>query len=230
MLESFASHFAYILVDSHKKPSHASREDPLPRCPLLLLIALLTTPLMACDQVGDIIFVPEFDLSYSFEGGLDGWFGTGVDLADPIVTWSVEASSEQASSGASAARLSVDNINGMAKVWMQRAATVEPSVAYDVDITFDFGTSDFGEINLWRILAGAHTGSPGTAAALTVRDATGNGSASNVGVQWLQKSYRMRAVSDPGGRIQIVLGVWGTFETARTYYIDNVRLLFTRAS
>jgi hypothetical protein len=40
----------------------------------------------------------------------------------------------------------------------------------------------------------------------------------------------MRAVSDPGGRIHIVIGVWGTWETPRTYYVDNVRLLFTRAS
>ena len=103
-------------------------------------------------------------------------------------------------------------------------------VAYDVDISFDFGTADFGEVNLWRILAGAHSASPGTAAALTVQDATGNGSASDVGVQWLQKSYRMRAVADPGGRIHIVIGVWGTWETPRTYYVDNVRLLFTRAS
>ena len=172
------------------------------------MLALLTTLLMACDQVADIVFVPEFDVTYSFEAGLEGWFGNGVDLADPSVTWSVEASSELASSGAIAARLYIDNTNGMAKVWIERAEAVEPSVAYDVDISFDFGT----------------------AAALTVQDATGNGSASDVGVQWLQKSYRMRAVSDPGGRIHIVIGVWGTWETLRTYYVDNVRLLFTRAS
>ena len=206
------------------------REDLLPCCSRLLLIALLTTPLAACDQVGDIVFVPEFDLSYSFEGGLEGWFGNGVDLTDPIVTWSVQASNEQSSHGGSSARLYVDNANGMAKVWMERAAVVGASVEYDVDISFDFGTADFGEVNLWRILAGAHTGSPGTAAALEVQDATGNGSASSVGVQWLQKSYRVQAVSDPGGHIQIVVGVWGTWQTPRTYYIDNVRLLFTRAS
>lgn len=194
------------------------------------MVALLTTPLVACDQVGDIVFVPEFDVSYSFESGLEGWFGNGVDLTDPIVAWSVQASSDYASSGGSSARLYIDNVNGMAKVWIERAAEVQPGVAYDVDISFDFGTADFGEVNLWRILAGAHTGSPGTAAALTVRDASGNGSASDVGVQWLPKSYRMRAVSDPGGRIQIVIGVWATWETPRTYYIDNVRLLFTRAS
>jgi len=194
------------------------------------VLALLTTLLMACDQVVDIVFVPEFDVTYSFEAGLEGWFGNGVDLADPSVTWSVGTSSEVASSGASAARLYVDNTNGMAKVWIEQAEAVEPSVAYDVDISFDFGTADFGEVNLWRILAGAHSASPGTAAALTVQDATGNGSSSDVGVQWLQKSYRTRAVSDPGGRIHIVIGVWGTWETSRTYYVDNVRLLFTRAS
>ncbi len=194
------------------------------------MVALLTIPLIACDQVGDITFLPEFDLTYSFESGLEGWFGNGVDLTDPIVTWSVEPSSEQSSSGASSVRLYVENFNGMAKVWLERAVNVAPSVAYDVDISFDFGTADFGEVNLWRILSGAHTNPPGTAAALTVQDATGNGSPSNVGVQWLQKRYRVPASSDAGGRLQIVIGVWGTWETPRTYYIDNVRLLFTRAS
>ena len=63
------------------------------------MVALLTTPLAACDQVGDITLVPEFDLTYSFESGLAEWFANGVDLTDPIVTWSVEPSNEQASSG-----------------------------------------------------------------------------------------------------------------------------------
>ena len=194
------------------------------------MVALLTTPLITCDQVGDITITPEFDLTYSFESGLEGWFGNGVDLTDPIVTWSVEQSSEQASSGANSVRLYIDNSNGMAKVWIERTVNVAPSHSYDVDISFDFGTADFGQTNLWRIVSGAHTRSPGTAAALTVRDASGNGSASDVGVQWLPKSYRVRASSDAGGRMQIVIGVWGTWETPRTYYIDNVQLLFTRAS
>ena len=174
--------------------------------------------------------MPEFDLTYSFEFGLAEWFANGVDLTDPIVTWSVEPSNEQASSGTNSVRLQIDNINGMAKVWIERTVNVAPSVPYDVDISFDFGTADFGEVNLWRILSGAHTNSPATAAALTVQDATGNGSPANVGVRWLQKNYRVRAYSDAGGRMRIVIGVWGTWETPRTYYIDNVRLLFTRAS
>jgi hypothetical protein len=118
----------------------------------------------------------------------------------------------------------------MSKVWTERAVNVALSVAYDVDISFDFGTADLGEANLCRILSGAHINSPGTAAALTVQDATGNGSASDVGVQRLHKSYNVRASSDAGGRMQIVIGVWGTWETPRTYYIDNVRLLFTQTS
>jgi hypothetical protein len=184
---------------------------------------------MACDQVGGIVILPEFDLSYSFESNLEGWFGNGVDLTAPIVTWSVEASSEQASDGANSARLFVDNRNAMSKIWLERTVDVSPNLAYDVDISFDFGTSDFGQANLWRILSGAHTNSPTTGAELTVQDATGNGSGSSVGVQWLPKSYRVRASSDAGGHMRIVIGVWGTWETPRTYYVDDVRLRFTRA-
>ena len=101
-------------------------------------MVLLTIPLMACDQVGDILILPEFDLSYSFESGLDGWFGNGVDLTDPIVTWSVETSNEQASDGANSAKLFVDNRNGMSKIWLERAVDVSPNLAYDIDISFDF--------------------------------------------------------------------------------------------
>ena len=127
------------------------------------------------------------------------------------------------------ARLFVDNRNGMSKIWLERTVDVSPNLAYDVDISFDFGTADFGQANLWRILSGAHTHSPATGAELTVQDATGNGSGSGVGVQWLPKSYRVRALSDAGGHMRIVIGVWGMWETPRTYYVDNVRLRFTRA-
>jgi hypothetical protein len=52
---------------------------------------------------------------------------------------------------------------------------------------------------------------------------------SGTGLVWLSKSYRVSASSGADGRMTVVIGLWGTSEGARSYYIDNVRLLFTRA-
>ena len=199
----------------------------MPRTACVLLLVPL---LAACDAAGTITIVPEFDLSFSFESGLGTWSAMGTDLMDPPVTWSVDTSTDQASEGARSVRLFLENFNGAGKIWIHRGFDVEPNQAYDVEMMFDFGTSDFGDVNLWRILAGAHTSQPSVAADLVVQDGTGSGSATDSGHQWLEKSYTARATADEDGRIHLVLGVGGTWETPRAYYIDNVRVLFTRAS
>ena len=43
---------------------------------------------------------------------------------------------------------------------------------------------------------------------------------------WLGKSYRDVVQTDLSGRIVVVVGVWGTFETPRTYYLDAVEVDF----
>lgn len=195
----------------------------------MLLVGMLCTPISACEGTADIVIHPEFDLSYSFESGLEQWSGDGVDLFDPIVTWSAERTGQQASLGGSSVQLSLDNANGVAKIWIERGFTVDPSRSYNVDISFDIGTADSGQADSWRLLAGAHTSPPDIASELTVQDATGNGAVSGTGLVWLSKSYRVSASSGADGRMTVVIGLWGTSEGARSYYIDNVRLLFTRA-
>jgi hypothetical protein len=172
------------------------------------------------------VIVPEFDLSYSFESGLDEWYGNGVDLGDPQVAWSAERSSGQASVGSASVALSVNNAEGAAKVWIEREFTVEPSRAYDIEVTFDLGSSDGTGSEPWRVVAGAHVAPPMTAAELSIQDPTGNGG--GAGVVFVQKSYSLRATSDEDGRMYLVIGVWGTSVGERTYFLDNVHVLFTR--
>jgi hypothetical protein len=193
--------------------------------PLLLALAL-----SSCDRVGEITIVPEFDLAFSFESGLGTWAANGVDLEDPPVDWRIETSTAEASEGARSAALFLDNLNSSGKIWIERGFDVEPDRAYDIDISFDFGSADTGDVNLWRILAGAHTAPPERGAELTVRESTGNDAGSGTGVRWSEKRYTARATADGEGRLYVVIGVWGTWPAARSYYIDNVRLLFTRVS
>ena len=44
---------------------------------------------------------------------------------------------------------------------------------------------------------------------------------------WLEKSYNLQVTSDDEGNVVVAVGVWGTFEVERTYYIDDLRITFT---
>ena len=133
-------------------------------------------------------------------------------------------------SGAGAAALALDNTNATAKVWMEKVFEVQPGRAHDIELSFDVGSADWAGAEEWRLLAGAHTESPQTAAELTIQDASGNGSATDDGVVFLEKRYSMRATADEEGRLFLAIGLWGTTMGSRTYFVDNVHVLFTRVS
>lgn len=174
--------------------------------------------------MGELVIVAELDLSYSFESGLEAWVPNSADVSGPGVTWSIDTSSDVTSVGSGAARFRLDNAEGDGKIWLERAFEVAPETAYEVQITFDLASAESG--NPWRVLAGAHDASPSSAAQLTVQDATTAGT----GYEWTERSYTVRATSTAAGRIVVVLGLWGTSEESRTYYVDNVHLVFTRSN
>jgi hypothetical protein len=163
----------------------------------------------------------------SFEAGLDGFTADGTDLDDPPVEWSIERSQEEADDGAWSVRLVLDNLNDAGKIWIERAFDLEPGVTYDVEVTFAFGTSDFGDINTWTIIAGVGPENPEEVDDLTFQGSTSTGEDEEVGVVWLEKSHAFTATAGPGGELWVSVGVWGTFETLRTHYIDDVRIAFT---
>src|SRR5690606_598930 len=98
-----------------------------------------------------------------------------------------------------------------------------------VTLSFDFGTYDYGTINLFTILAGAFPRPPRTTDALVpaFRDLTGTGGDEPSEIVWLPKRYRFTATSGPGGELHVVVGVWGTHETTRTYFVDDVQVELT---
>jgi len=202
----------------------------LRRSTLSALATVLLSALSACDRVGDIVIVPEFDHTFAFEAGLDGFYANGIDLGDPSVAWSLSRSTTVVHSGTGAAALALDNTNATAKVWIERVFEVQPGRAYDIELSFDFGSADWAGAEAWRILAGAHTAPPQTVAELTVQDASGNGSASDAGVVFVAKRYTMRATADEEGRLFLAIGLWGTTMGSRTYFVDDVHVLFTRVS
>lgn len=167
---------------------------------------------------------------FTFESDLGQWAADGADLDDPPVTWSIERSDELAERGEWSVRLSLDNLNDAGKIWMERAFELTPGASYDIEAAFDFASADFGDVNLWRVIAGASSVDPETPDDLTFQDETGNGMEEDLGHVWTTRRYQLGTLTanPETGVLWVALGVWGTFETERTYYIDDLELIFTR--
>jgi hypothetical protein len=163
----------------------------------------------------------------SFEEGLDGFVADGTDLDDPPVDWSIERSQEEADDGVWSVRLELDNLNDAGKIWIERPFDLEPGIAYNVEVRYAFGTSDFGDINNWTIITGVAPQSPETVDDLEFQGSTSTGEDEDVGLVWLEKSHSFTATASAEGELWVSIGVWGTFETLRTHYLDDIRIEFT---
>lgn len=193
------------------------------------LVLLGSTPFLAgvCDTPG-ILLAPEVEETFSFESGLEGWQAAGTDLDDPPVDWDVSVRGEEAQEGNRAVRLRLNNLNDAGKIWIQRSFPLAANQAYDVRVSYGFGTSDTGGVNLWRLLTGVHLDPPVTPEHLTVQGDTGRDSAGGPGVVWIEKSFTFQARTGADARLWVSVGVWGTWETERRYWVDDMTVSFTR--
>lgn len=136
----------------------------------------------------------------------------------------VAHTTETSSAGGGAVRLLLADPGGGGVVWIQRAFVVEPQRAYRMDMTFDAAGAH--PADPWRLVAGVGPVAPEAAAALAVLDPvpTGDGAPT-----WEARSGSVVATSDEEGTLVVALGVWSTSAGDRVHYLDNVRLVFTRA-
>jgi len=167
---------------------------------------------------------PELSAESSFETGMDGWTPEGTDLTDPVVPWSIQRSPDRAVDGEWSLRLRLENYNDQGKIWVRRSFAASPGRSYRAVITYRFASADYGSANLWSIIAGALPSEPVGAADLPIRESTGNGSDSDIGWMWLDKRYEQPVRAGADGRVHVLIGVWGTWEAPRTYYIDEVHV------
>jgi len=186
---------------------------------------LTAGPLVALG--GCCLFLPTESYTFSFENDMEGWQAKATDVDDPPVEWSIEHTEEMAKDGSASVKLFLNNLNDKGKIWFERGFELKPNTLYRVTVDFAFATAVFGQMNLWRIIAGVLPDPPQTADDLIYQGDTGNGSDSDVGYKWLQKSYTFDVTSSPDGMLYVFIGVWGTWEVGRTYYIDNVRVSFS---
>ncbi len=200
------------------------------RMPLASVVLVhLVLSVTACDDGGPVDPTPgdPTEESFFFEDGMEGWEAVAIDTLNPPIDWRVEHTAERARSKTGSVELYLENLNDQGKIWMERAFELEPGVEYDVEIAFAFSTADWGDVNLFRIIAGAHESPPRDHEALVYQDETGHGQGSDAGHVWLEKEYELTLVAPEDGMVLVAIGVWGSWETARTYYVDEVFLRFT---
>ena len=167
---------------------------------------------------------------YSFETDMQGWETDGTDLSSPPINWSIEPSDDRATDGNRSVKLYLDNMNDAGKIWMEKQFELDANTQYEITINYDFATSDFGSFNLFRIITGASLTNPETYDDLTFQDDTGHHQQEDIGYKWLNKSYTLTVQTNENGSVYISIGVWGTWETPRTYYIDAVNISFNKVS
>ena len=165
--------------------------------------------------------------TFSFENSLEGWSPRGTDLNSPPIEWSIEPSQDRAIDGTYSAKFFLNNLNDAGKIWLERPFAVAPNHSYHVKVQLSLGTQDFGQANLFTIIAGVRTTPAVDRDDLTYQDHTGNGEDNDAGYKWVEKSYDFYLLSGADGTFYIDVGIWGTWETGRTYYIDNVRITIT---
>jgi hypothetical protein len=166
--------------------------------------------------------------SFSFENVLEGWDKSGLQLDTSLVDWAVEISDDISSDGEYSMMLYLNNINEDGAVWIERYFNLKPNCRYNIHIDYDFASADWSNDNLWKIITSALPAV--SQIKVSYQEDTGNGASAEDGFVWVHKSYDFIATTFSSGQIYVNIGVQGLPETARTYYLDNINITFTRYS
>ncbi len=163
---------------------------------------------------------------YSFEEGLNGWTANGTDLDNPPINWSVEKTDNISYIGDSSVKFYLENFNDAGKIWMEKVFDVKKNTMYEVSLSYKFGTTDWGEFNLFNIITTISPEKVTKRDDLVYREDTGHHT-ENEDLVWLNKTYDSIIETDSDGIVYINIGVWGNWETTRTYYVDDVNISIT---
>ena len=168
-----------------------------------LVLALTTTVGGFCDD-GMLVIVPEFEHTFSFESGLDGWVPVLLDGAVGGGMGDLEIASTVVSS--------------------------PPSQGYRIEMSYRIALADPPGAPSWRIMGGAGpeaVGADASGPALATLGDTGPAGADGLPL-WESRTDTLHATSSDGGELWVAIGVVARSGGERSYYLDDVRLAFTR--
>lgn len=165
---------------------------------------------------------------YTYEGSLQTWNkdATDLELGDGEIEWSIIPKTTRPYQGSYSLEYYLNNMNDAGKIWVEKSFTVPANKTYRVDVNYKLASNDWRDVNNFKILTGASVTDPEVAADVTPQGDTYNGGIQNY--VWLNKSYSFNVTANALGKIWVHVGVWGTWETPRTYYYDNVSITITQ--
>lgn len=196
----------------------------------LLLAIILSLALVSAGCGGETIQpVPVIDEFSSFETDFEGWTTNALDVGEnggTIAPWTIIRSQDMAQDGTTSIQLWLENYTDGGKIWIEKTFPLQPNRRYQVRLQYAFASQDGVGFNMWTIIAGVLTTHPQGRADLqpAFQGDTGNGSSTPGGYVWLSKSYTFTVQSDASAALHVVIGVWGTSEFGRTYYVDSVHM------
>ncbi len=194
---------------------------------LILLIGIAITAI-SCD-VSTNNPPNEIKYFFSFENGWEGWTARAMDTehGDGEIEWEIAPGYELAWNGITAMKYYLNNLNDAGKIWIERPFEVEPNRTYEVTVRYEFATADYGVINLFTIITGVFPDSPASVDDLVpaFQTTTGNGFNHDVGYRWVNREFKFTVRSGSDGLVHALIGVWGTWETHRTYFVDAVHVI-----
>ncbi len=166
----------------------------------------------------EIIPKPEGSQFYSFENDMEGWTANATDVRP--ADWSIAPSTDLWDDGAKSLKLDLNNISGKGKVWIARAFAVEPGSKYRVSLDYSWG----GRFREYRIIAGVFRTPPLTANDLS--SAYQDDLPAEL-PRWIHRINEFTIKSKKSSTVYVVIGVIGTEQTDREYFIDSVCVTLT---
>lgn len=190
----------------------------------------LTLVATACDVATDPPTNQPIVGRFTFLQDLEGWTPRALDvIVSPgdEIEWTIERSLDRALVPPASVRFSADNRTDAARLWLERGVLLDPNRSYDVTIAFGFASQDYGDANLWTIMAGALPARPTAAADFGPVERGNTGVGEDAGIQyvWQERQYDFTMTTGASGEMFLVVGFWGTSEFERTYYVDDINVI-----
>jgi hypothetical protein len=162
---------------------------------------------------------PEGALFYSFENDMEGLTANATDVAPG--DWSITRSAEFWDDGATSLKLDLNNTSGKGKVWITGSFEVVPGNKYRVSLDYAFSSRNAAD---FRLIAAVFRSPPQTGDDLSsaIQD-----EATILSPLWVHKSYDFTIKSKKSSTVYVVIGVEGTAQTHREYFIDSVCVTLT---
>ena len=164
---------------------------------------------------------------YGFEDGtLQGW--TVDVLHHEGLEWHLTPSTYISHTGIWSLEYYMENYSDAMHLWIERSFPVPPTPeGYEVTLSWSLASHDYGDVNLWEVIASVSYSDPEVHWDFTSIGDTWNGDV--YGYVWLAKQYSHQlfleqpmVMPSSTDEIWVALGIWGTWETPRTYYVDDV--------